>query len=183
MNVSTRTLHLPGGQAVTSPVRERPVRERGASALDERSTWGPPDPATRVLEPCGAPAVLAVIRIAHAPWPAPNPAMRIDMAPPVAVTAPVDTGAVEPFHPIDMPDVVAARRAAVASPAPADQPWPAPTAQEAAAVVLATPPASHPDMLRASDADRTGMSRRVAIGFVAVAGTACAAVAAAVAFL
>lgn len=174
MNVSTRTLHLPVGQAVTSP-----VRERGASALDERSTWGPPDPATRVLEPCGAPAALAVIRTAHAPWPAPNPAMRVDMAPPVALTAPVDTGAVEPFHAIDMPDVVAARHAAVASPAPAHQPWPAPTAQDAAAVVLATPPATLP----ASAADRTGMSRRVAIGFAAVAGTACAAVAAAVAFL
>lgn len=173
MNAYSRTLHLPGGQTVTSP-----VRERGASALDDRPTWAPPDPDTMVLDPWGAPPARLVIRTVLAPWPAPDAATRRDMAPPTALQAGAP-GVVEPFHPIDMPDIVAAQRVAVApTPGPV---WAPPTPADAAAVVLAAPPA--PAQRALTDVDRSGVRRRLAIGLAAVAGTACAAVAAVVAFL
>ena len=175
MNAYSRTLHLPGGQAATSPVAV-PVRERGASALDDRSMWAPPDPASMVLDPWGAPAARSVIRTVVAPWPAPDPALRVDMAPPVA-TPPVEVDIVEPFHPIDMPDVVAAQRAALAPSVAAPAAWPPPTIGSAAGARLVAPPQAP------TAPDRSGVSRRLAIGLAAVAGTACAAVAAAVALL
>ena len=173
MNAYSRTLQLPAGPAVTSP-----VRERGASALDDRSMWAPPDPDTMVLDPWGAPPARLVIRTVLAPWPAPDAASRRDMAPPTALQTGAST-VVEPFHPIDMPDVLAARR--VAGAPPPEPVWAPPTPADAAAAVLTAPPA--PVQPAATDVDRSGVRRRLAIGLAAVAGTACAAVAAAVAFL
>ena len=51
MNAYSRTLPLPGATRVGSE-----LREAGSSALDRRTTWAAPDPATMLFDPWGAPA-------------------------------------------------------------------------------------------------------------------------------
>ena len=172
MNAYSRTLPLAGAAGI-SPA----LRERGSSALDRRTTWAAPDPASMLFDPWGAPAAHTVIRIVQAPWPAPDASMRVAMAPPASLAGGVVTNIVEPFHPIEMPDLAAAQRVAVFDP-PAGldagrRPWPPPTLADAAAPIVAAPAPS----------DRSGVRHRVALGLAAAAGVACAAVAAAVALL
>lgn len=128
-----------------------------------------------VLDPWGAPPAHSVIRTIHAPWPAPDPASRVPFRAPAASADAVVSNLVEPFHPIEMPNVavVDLSFALDASPIPFGRPLPPPTLSDAAAVVVPRPAA----------ADRSGVSRRLAVGVAAVAGIACALAAAAVAFL
>ena len=174
MNAYSRTLPLPGARRVGPE-----LREAGSSALDRRATWAAPDPATMLFDPWGAPAASAVIRTVHAPWPAPEASMRRDMPAPAVLAAGVVTNLVEPFHPIDMPDVAAAHRVAVFDPpvaATGGHPsWPPPTIADSAELVWASDPAPQ--------TDRSGVRHRLAFGLVAAAGAVCAAVAAAVALL
>ena len=139
------------------------MREAGSSALDRRTTWAAPDPTTMVLDRWGAPASI-VAAASSGPWPAPDPSMRVEMAPPTALAF-----FVEPRHAVQLPDVAAAQRAALAPPTPAvGRPLPPPTLADAAAG-----PTPMPVVARARDA------RRRAVGIAAAAGAACAAVAAA----
>jgi hypothetical protein len=169
MNAYSRTLPLAGGNGVAVP-----VRESGSSALDRRSTWTAPDPSTRILDPWGAPAARAVIRTDRSPWAAPDPSLRVALPAPVSGAVVGVSNIVEPFHPIDVPDLVAARQASFAPPAPvpSSRPLPPPTLADAAERLVVAP-VSGP-------ADRSGVRRRLAIGLAAVAGVACAAAAAAV---
>jgi len=168
MNAHLRTLSRTAGHEVTSP-----VRETGSSALDRRATWAAPDPSTMVLDASGAP-VRSVIGTERSPWPAPDAAMRVEHPPPVLRDGAANAALVEPFHPIDMPDVAAVQRSAsTVALSPAASPWPPPTLADAAVVVLSAPPAPK----------RSGAPRRFAVGLAAAAGVACAAAAAAVALL
>jgi hypothetical protein len=175
MNAYSRTLPLVGGHGVTSP-----LRELGSSALDRRIPWAAPDPATMVLDTWGAPAARLVIRTVYAPWPAPDPSMRVEFAAPAALTDVGVSNLFEPFHPIEMPDIIAARQAAwptsVAARIPVGRPLPPPTIADAAVYGLAPTATS-------VGAHRRGATRRLAVGLVAAAGVACAAVAAAVTLL
>lgn len=178
MNAYPRTLPLVGGNGVTIP-----VRESGSSALDRRATWPAPDPST-IFDPWAAPAPHAVIRTVIAPWPAPDPSMRVELPAPMEVAG--MSNLVEPFHPIELPDLVAARSVAVgvfahAPVVPVGTPLPPPTRADAAERMLPAP-----DVAIVSDvavADPSGVRRRLAIALAAAAGVACAAVAAAVAIL
>ncbi len=167
MNVYSRTLPLAGGNGVAAP-----VRESGSSALDRRTTWAAPDPSTRVLDPWAAPARHAVIRTDRSPWAAPDPSMRVAFPAPVSGSAVVVSNIVEPFHPIDVPDLAVARQAALAAPAPSGRPLPPPTLADAAERLVVAP--------MSVPAVRSGVRRRLAIGLAAAAGVACAAAAAAV---
>ena len=175
MNAYSRTLPLVGGHGVTSP-----LRELGSSALDRRTPWAAPDPTTMVLDIWGAPAARSVIRTVYAPWPAPDPSMRVAFAAPVALADVGVSNLVEPVHPIEIPDIIAARKAAwqtsVAARIPVARPLPPPTLADAAVCGVAPPATS-------VGADRRGATRRLAVGLVAAAGVACAAVAAAVTLL
>lgn len=134
MNAYMRTLPLPGAV--------RPVRERGASALDRvEPAWPAPDPMTRVLDP-------AAMRNGLSPWSAPDPVMRFDLPAPELglATAPVDrripwTDLVEPRYVVPVPDLHSASLAAVAPPVETMTPqaWPAPTLADAEPVVAALP--------------------------------------------
>jgi hypothetical protein len=169
MNAYSRTLPLVGGNGLAAP-----VRESGSSALDRRTTWAAPDPSTRVLDPWAAPAGHAVIRTDRSPWAAPDPSMRVALPAPVAGSAVVVSNIVEPFHPIDVPDLAVVRQAAFAAPTPAPRgrPLPPPTLADAAERLVVAP--------MSVPADRSGVRRRLAIGLAAAAGVACAAAAAAV---
>lgn len=164
MNAYSRTLPFAGGTGVSSG-----LREVGSSALDRRTTWAAPDPSTLASDPWSAPTASAVIRAVHAPWPAPIASMRVDLAPPAAHVAGVVTNLVEPFHPIEMPDLAAAQRVAVFDPPVVGQPFPPPTIAESAESLAA-----------ATATDRSGVSHRLAFGLAAAAGAVCAMVAAAI---
>ena len=168
MNAYSRTLPLPGGTRVGAE-----LREVGSSALDRRTTWAAPDPSTLVLDPWGAPAASAVIRTLHAPWPVPDASMRVDMPPPAAFVGGVVTNLVEPFHPIEMPDLGAAQRVAIDDDPVFGQPLRPPTLAEAAELLVIAP----------APTDRSGVSHRIALGLAAAAGAVCAAVAAAITLL
>ncbi|MEP1124836.1 MAG: hypothetical protein ABJH68_13200 [Ilumatobacter sp.] len=117
MNAYSRTLTLPGAA--------RPMRERGASALDRVFiSWPAPDPAARVLDSWGAPTGFPVVRSGLAPWAPPNAMMRFDLPRPGAFV-PVDgsirrADLVEPQHDVSIPDIAAASLAALAAPSPSD---------------------------------------------------------------
>ena len=122
-----------------------------------------------LFDPWGAPAASAVIRSVHAPWAAPEAAMRVDMAPPASLIGGMVTNLVEPVHPIEMPDLVAAQRVAVFDPPAAGRPLPPPVLADSAESLAA-----------AAATDRSGVSHRLAFGLAAAAGAVCAAVAAAI---
>ncbi len=168
MNAYPRTLPLPVGTRVGGE-----LRETGSSALDRRTTWAAPDPSTMVFDPWGAPSARAVIRAVLAPWPAPDASMRVDMAPPVTRVTGVVTNLVEPFHPIEIPDLGAAHQVALSDPPVFGQPLPPPTLADAAGSLSAAP----------APTDRSGVSHRLAFGLAAAASAVCAAIAAAIALL
>jgi hypothetical protein len=168
MNADSRTLPLAGWAGVTSP-----LREAGSSALDRRITWSAPDPSTMVIDHWGAPSARAVIRTVHAPWAAPDASMSVNMAPPAPFGGGVVINLVEPFHPIEMPDLAAAQRMAMFDPPVVGRPLPPPTLADSAQSLAAV----------FAPADRSGVSHRLAIGLAAAAGVVCAAVAAAVTLL
>jgi len=133
-----------------------------------------------VLDASGLPAVHAVVGVVGAPWPAPDPSMRVDRPAPTITTAIGMSNLVEPLHPVDMPDLTAARRAAAGDHTarvvvPVGRPLPPPTLADAAEHVLAG--------RTAAAGGRHGTSRRLVVSLAAAAGVACAAVAAAVALL
>jgi hypothetical protein len=176
MNAYLRTLPLPG--AVW------PVREHGASALDRVVTaWPAPNPADIVLNRWGGAARAAVL-VGVQQWSAPDPVMRFDLpAPdPRLAASPVDgripwTDLVEPRYNVSAPDLQSASRAAIAPLTEVIAPpiqvsyrqiWPAPTVADAAPNAATEP-------------ERSGTSKRWAVGLVAAAGTLAVGVAAFVA--
>ena len=146
-----------------------PLHEVGRSGLDVRSVWPAPDPVSMVLDAWGLPVVTRVAGRLAMSWPAPDPLALVSTDHPRRVIARSEL--VEPIHPVSRPDIVDARTATdVRSGA-----WAPPSA---ATLDTAWFPA---DEHLTRHAGRSGFARRVAIGFAAVAGAACAAVAVAVA--
>ena len=161
MNAPFRTLPVPS--------TVRPVRERGASALDRVETgWPAPTAAARVLDRWGMPPREESLSLAPAGWPAPDPVMRFDLPAPHLRR----TDLVEPRYAVTAPNLELAARDAIsapivaapavpAAPAVTSQPWPAPSLATAAPVAAGQP-------------DRSGISRRAVVGLAAAAGALAA---------
>lgn len=95
--------------------------------------------------------------------------MRVDLAPPAAQLSGVVTNLIEPFHPVEMPDLAVAQHVAVFDPPVVGRPFPPPTIAESAESLAA-----------AAATDRSGVGHRLAFGLAAAAGAVCAMVAAAI---
>lgn len=185
MNAHSRMLSLPGAAL--------PMRERGASALDRVAvSWPAPDPSSRALGTWDAPSGHAIVRAGLAPWAAPDPVMRFDLAGPESlhVFAPIDalirrTDLVEPRNSVCIPDLASASRAATAAPVVElrpMQPWPAPTIAAAAALETGTLGAAPFETVTSGPmrvaSDRSGITPRLIVGLAAAAGALVAGAAA-----